>query len=1227
MLHLVNQLIQNQKYEQALIEIEKLIKANNNFDLYKQKKNEILRYIRTDNFVGRYEFYPESSSRKVEGGLRLRGIFKNSTDNLPLVSVITVVYNNPNTLDRCIESVLAQTYSNIEYIIIDGGSDIPTLDIINKHKDSIDYFISEKDNGIYNAMNKGIELAKGDYICLLNSDDFYEREFVEKSINFALKEQVDIVYTDYKSGQTDLVAQKIDDGIFLGHLNICHNTFLVSKKTYNDIGRYNETLRIISDAVWIRKAYREEKKFGVLNETLFSLTEGGLSSGNTPERRQLFIGEVVHSYINEFPFLSSEDAEKIYLFRFNKNRVGEILDIAKRYSGEELFIKSLSLYVAYCFRSRNNFVLSHTEYDTTFPKFLELSEILSISPQNIQINTKHGMLSDVLTRYSTYIKTNSTKSIKVLHYIGVFSRASETFVYDLLHNMQNSALYDNILIHDHQLLAEARPCDFAIHIPWNDFKLPIAKVIYHHLINLYNPDLIVCHFAINEKVFYERISDKYPNIPTISMTHGIDVFSMKKDVGYSNYLLNQFSKRNNVTFSAVSNYLKQSLEDGGVDAEKIQVIPNSVNDRFFKNRKKDDFFDFQRTLRILAVGRLIYWKGHELLLDAVKNFSDSVYKDVKLTIVYGNGDELLSDLRQKALKLNISDKVDFVKFVDFNENPSYFTNFDLFVHPSRYNNTIEQNSETFGVAVLEAITAGLPVITTDAGGLPEVVGDENIYRKIVKHSSSESIFEALKEMFEDGRCFSDNHNYALDRLNKFSANQQLINITSLIFRLLNRKINTSLFSTGTIQGAGYAAYRLHKGLNQTKLVKSKLFTTKRDHEKEFAINVVPHPCGHGNGWKILHDTPLRREGLTIFSLNMPVINNKQLLGYVKDADIINIHWVARFLSVENIAYLSNLGKPLVITVRDMHPITGGCHYFHKCNNWQQACVNCPQEPEGFPNFAQEIMRYKHLNYNFKNITLVCLSEHTKNILINTPIFNQCNICVIPNSIETDTFSPHSKDLVRKELGLPSDKKIIGYIPSFSSEVKGYTEVQKALHTLKHKYTDPNIHILLVGNKTPIMDELPFEKTFLGYVRDNDKLAKAYSACDVVVVPSLEETFSNTTAEAIACGVPVVGFKTGAIPDLIIDGLTGITCELGDVDQLARALYDVLNSKVNFRENCRSLAEDKLGFMRQAFDYEALFFDILLKQDARLTQSQIGIDNLELSNNATIILNKLLRKLS
>ncbi len=129
-------------------------------------------------------FLPESEGRKGEGGLRTKGYFKKSYEDKPLISIVTVVFNGGEFLEETILSVINQTYDNVEYIIIDGGSNDGTVDIIKKYEDKIDYWVSEKDGGIYNAMNKGIDVVNGDWMNFMNAgDSFYNKNIIETIAN------------------------------------------------------------------------------------------------------------------------------------------------------------------------------------------------------------------------------------------------------------------------------------------------------------------------------------------------------------------------------------------------------------------------------------------------------------------------------------------------------------------------------------------------------------------------------------------------------------------------------------------------------------------------------------------------------------------------------------------------------------------------------------------------------------------------------------------------------------------------------------------------------------------------------------------------------------------------------------------------------------------------------------------------------------------------------------
>lgn len=1153
-----------------------------------------------DGFAGKYDRYPDLTGRRqAEGGARMRGQLKSSQPDLPLVSIVTAVYDNDTTFQRCIESIRAQTYANIEYIVVDGGSPQSTVDIIRANDDLIDYYISEPDRGIYSAMNKGIRLARGDYVCLLNSDDRHGPEHVTRAVRAALEQgpvgAVDIVYSDFWDGDNLLPAQPLNDGILLGNLNVNHCTFLVHRDCYNRVGPYAENLGIVSDMVWIRRAYTTGERYHLLSEAHFRFTPGGASSGNSPERRRKIIFENGQCYRVEFPFLTQDEAETLYLLRFGDSRLEAAAAIGRRHGPQQpRFAAALAAYVEHCFRDRGAFALAYDQ-EERFTMYWRIAAELGVDRRHIRIETSSGCLSQQLARIANMrLKPRKPGARRILHYATVFSAPSETFIYDLVQRLETETDHDNIVLYQHGQLREERPYDKALHLSWEKYRGAVGRAIYEYLIETCGIDVMVAHFAINEHRLHDRIAETGIRLPTVVMTHGIDVFQLKKPSAYTDYVCRDLALRTDVCFTAVSNYLRDELTGAGVAPEKVFVLPNSVNPRFFEHRRSEGFFDRSRRLELLSIGRLIAWKGHRFLLEALARFRAEVTGDVRLTIVYGNGDEELGNLTAQAAGLGLSDHVVFQPFVDFSKDPGYLGRFDLYVHPSTYTTDSSRKSETFGVAVLEAIAAGLPVLTTDAGGLPEVIGPDTPHARIAAHGDAGALFEALSDMYASPATFGDNRAYAEERLQVFSGTRQAERLDALISKVTD-PVRVALFSASTLQGAGYAAYRVHRGLLGLPGVAPTMFTSIRHHEKEPGVQFVQHPSTDGTRWRTLQPAP--KPGNTIFTVNQTHIPSADLLRMVEPYDVINLHFHARFLSVENIATLTHCGKPVVMTIRDMMPITGGCHFFHGCDKWMTDCSDCPQIPSDQTGFPAEVLAAKRAHYNFDNLTLVTISHHTRGILERSPMFRDCRIETIPNSIETDVFYPYDRMSRRREFGLPTDRKIIGYVPSFSSEIKGYREFMAALKLLDPKELGFDPFVMLVGNDIAATEAITQDKKALGYIADNAKLARAYSCADVVVVPSLEETFSNTTAEAIACGVPVVGFRTGAIPDLAIAGKTGYCAEIGDVAGLAEGIKTVLTGP-SLRENCRRHALETLSFMKQAHGYEALFADLLAHAPGR-----------------------------
>ena len=243
------------------------------------------------------------------GGLRTQGVFKRQKDQYPpLISIITVCLNSAETIERCIQSVLAQTYSTIEYIVIDGQSTDNTVEIIQSYQEYIDYFISEPDAGRYAAINKGLSLAHGDYILLLNSDSWYADECVELLFNTISQKQVDLVsaLTDYVDSkdkfkyQTEAIS--FDEKTHV--LNpVCHETLLVSAEIYNKFGPYSEDYMIYSDFHFVIKLYEAGLKHYVLKKPLMTSKITDVLETDS----ELRSNEKERIFREQFPYVSTED--------------------------------------------------------------------------------------------------------------------------------------------------------------------------------------------------------------------------------------------------------------------------------------------------------------------------------------------------------------------------------------------------------------------------------------------------------------------------------------------------------------------------------------------------------------------------------------------------------------------------------------------------------------------------------------------------------------------------------------------------------------------------------------------------------------------------------------------------------------------------------------------------------------------------------------------------------
>ena len=218
-----------------------------------------------------------------QGGKRTKGVTPTASAGT-LVSIVTVVYNGAATLERTIQSVLAQTHQRIEYIIIDGGSTDGTLDILRRYDDRIDFWQSANDNGIYDAMNKGIAQCSGDWVGMINADDRYPADAVALAMDGARTHaNASIVHGDilihYPNGTSKVKKAKLN-GFLLKHWEMVlnHPSFFVRRSFYD--GRpFSTAFRVGGDHHWTLRAWTEnERMFHYIPFVLAHFSAGGASA-------------------------------------------------------------------------------------------------------------------------------------------------------------------------------------------------------------------------------------------------------------------------------------------------------------------------------------------------------------------------------------------------------------------------------------------------------------------------------------------------------------------------------------------------------------------------------------------------------------------------------------------------------------------------------------------------------------------------------------------------------------------------------------------------------------------------------------------------------------------------------------------------------------------------------------------------------------------------------------
>lgn len=282
------------------------------------------------------------------------------------------------------------------------------------------------------------------------------------------------------------------------------------------------------------------------------------------------------------------------------------------------------------------------------------------------------------------------------------------------------------------------------------------------------------------------------------------------------------------------------------------------------------------------------------------------------------------------------------------------------------------------------------------------------------------------------------------------------------------------------------------------------------------------------------------------------------------AEVVHLHWVNQgMLSLKDIRRIIDSGKPIVWTMHDMWPFTGICHYAGECKKYTSQCEHCPVLYKGHKkDLAYQTFRKKEKVLKGSHISFVACSQWLERMAKQCHLLQNQFVTNIPNAINTNLFKPRDKANAREKLHLPLDKKLLlfGSVKT-TDKRKGIdylVEACKILSSTQPQFCQ-NLGVVILGKQSELYESLfPFPIYSLGYVNNEKELVDIYNAVDLYVTPSLQDNLPNTIMEAMACGVPCVGFNVGGIPEMIDHLHNGYVADYKSAEDFANGILWTLD---------------------------------------------------------------------
>ena len=395
-----------------------------------------------------------------------------------------------------------------------------------------------------------------------------------------------------------------------------------------------------------------------------------------------------------------------------------------------------------------------------------------------------------------------------------------------------------------------------------------------------------------------------------------------------------------------------------------------------------------------------------------------------------------------------------------------------------------------------------------------------------------------------------------------------------------------------------AGYRIHKALLDMG-INSKYFVQYKYVDDTSVITDSRKRSRPINYLKSgLDQIPLKFYPKYNHSYFSPAIAPDNLISQLQSIslDIVNLHWICGgFIRIES---LKKITHPLVWTLYDSWPFTGGCHIPYECEGYIKKCGKCPilKSSSEF-DLSHWIWKRKMASWKDLNLTIVASSHWMEKSVRSSSLFHNCRIDVIPTGIDTNQFTPTSKDIARSNVSLPINKKIIlfGAVNCTTTYNKGFHLLKKALKKLNGVLNKKETEIIIFGGDPPAeSQDIGFKITYLGKI-DDATLAQLYRSADVFVAPSLSDNLPNTVMEALSSGTPCVAFQIGGMPDMIDHLKNGYLARPFDPDDLAKGIEWILSDENRWQslsKNARQKILREFDIIIIAKKYSTLYNEIL-----------------------------------